>query len=62
MKIIKQGIEQTKAKRFECAKCGCIFEANKDEYRFTDVIGQLHDNLPAYYCRCPNCRTDSYAD
>lgn len=54
MKIIKQG--KTKevveailrhTKRFKCNTCGCIFEANDDEYEYhmyTDVT-----------CKCPNC-------
>jgi Zn finger protein HypA/HybF involved in hydrogenase expression len=57
MKIIKQGKtkEELKAifnetKRFECRTCGCVFEANKDEYEYEDDY-----IYSAHYCKCPNC-------
>lgn len=57
MKVIKQGKtkEELKAKlkatkRFECKTCGCVFEADEDEYEFEeDYI------YSSYYCKCPNC-------
>ena len=35
MKIIKEGDlnKLKKIKRFECKECGCIFEADKNEYK-----------------------------
>ena len=35
MRIIKEGDlkKLKKIKCFECKKCGCIFEAEKDEYK-----------------------------
>jgi rubredoxin len=57
MKVIKQGKtkEELKAilnatKRFECKTCGCIFEADKGEYKSEDVQRYTY-----YYCECPNC-------
>lgn len=57
MKIIKNGsMEQTlKTKRFECENCGCIFEADINEYR----IGMQY-NSEFYYCRCPFCKRNAY--
>lgn len=62
MKIIKEGKTKEElekilknTKRFECRTCGCIFEANNDEY-------ELQDNLAysIYYCKCPNCERIAY--
>lgn len=52
MTIIKEG-DPYRCKalmRFECDICGCIFDANKDEYK-TDT--QYNDIF--YYCKCPCC-------
>lgn len=57
MKIIKQGKskEELKAilnrtKRFECMTCGCIFEADEDEYNKEECFYSYH-----FHCKCPNC-------
>jgi hypothetical protein len=58
MKIIKEGKPKeelksilNKTRRFECGTCGCIFEADEDEYQYEeDYI------YSAYYCKCPNCK------
>lgn len=62
MNIIKQGKskEELKAilnetKLFECKTCGCVFEADKDEYE--------EDQWPytvEYYCKCPNCQQNAF--
>ena len=54
MKILKPGdvskLDDTR--RFECNKCGCVFEATKAEYR-----GQsLSDDEWIYACECPVCK------
>lgn len=54
MKIIKEG-DMRKLKRtrqFECDKCGCIFEADDNEY-VTDY--------PYYSVNCPFCNNRVYA-
>ncbi len=58
MKIIKQGLPKEEVERiakatkqFTCKRCGCIFEADKDEYS----IRQCGYNETEYYCICPNC-------
>ena len=58
MKIIKQGLPKEEVERiakatkqFTCERCGCIFEADKDEYS----IRQCGYNETEYYCICPNC-------
>ena len=58
MKIIKKGnralaerkIKQTK--RFECETCGCIFEADKHEYKASDYDTK-------YYAECPCCGSNA---
>lgn len=64
MKIIKQGKteEELKAilnetKRFECGTCGCVFEADKDEYNHTLSCRNEDVN---YFCKCPNCKKNAH--
>ncbi len=56
MKIIKAGNinKVNKTRQFTCPECGCIFEADKDEYVFSmDVYGQPD----GYYVTCPYCNS-----
>lgn len=66
MKIIVFGDPLKRFKlrrRFECSNCGCIFEANVDEYDqeelewvFTKEDGTREFvTIPKVSCRCPNC-------
>lgn len=56
MKIIKEGnINATK--RFECKRCGCIWEADKGEYEYTPLMAIQHDNLKPYWMKCPICKS-----
>lgn len=52
MTIIREGDMRKikKVLRFECRNCGCIFEAEKGEYR----VGTQY-NEEYYYCECPFC-------
>jgi Zn finger protein HypA/HybF involved in hydrogenase expression len=57
MKIIKQGLSKEElvklnnvTKKFECRCCGCIFEADKSEYKSEEDYIYTH-----YYSYCPNC-------
>lgn len=54
MEIIKKGnINAIKGSiPFECERCGCIFKADKDEYK---TMFDYSDNL-IYLCHCPTCR------
>lgn len=56
MKIIKNGNKNllSVTKRFKCEKCGCIFEANKNEYK---AGTQYNDTY--YHCKCPQCDNDT---
>ena len=63
MKIIKQGKPKEEVdrlinatKRFECKRCDCIFEADKDEYKSCE----FEYNRINYYCICPNCGIQAY--
>lgn len=55
MKIISHGKPISITRRFVCNKCGCIFEANENEYTYIMCMNQ--DN---YYCKCPDCGTVVY--
>lgn len=54
MNIIKEGIDTVEllrrellgTKTFECKICGCVFEADKDEYKCVRTVCT---------CVCPNC-------
>lgn len=62
MFIIKDGdreIAEKKKKqtrRFECRMCGCVFEADKGEYRGEDGF----DFRYYYYAKCPCCENKAY--
>lgn len=53
MKIIKAGNKNRllQIKRFQCQRCGCIFEATKDEYYSDQQYNDIY-----YFCQCPCCR------
>ena len=55
MKIIKKGIKKGITKRFICADCCCIWEAEKGEYNVTSHLGIMYDGLKAYNMNCPCC-------
>ena len=48
MKILIPGVEKEKLTRtFQCEKCGCIFEANLNEYykvNYTDIVSNCPYN------------------
>lgn len=53
MKIIQNGNQKlvfSATKRFRCGSCGCVFEAEKDEYT---AGGQYSETF--YQCKCPEC-------
>lgn len=56
MKIIKEGGFDTfrRIKRFECTRCGCIFEADETEYRSGSYYNETY-----YYCECPFCKRNT---
>lgn len=58
MKIIKEGDYHKiwQAKRFECNRCGCIFEAKSNEY-----IIDYQYNTPYYRAHCPFCDNMVYS-
>lgn len=58
MKIIKGGLsyEEIEKKRkgircFKCDFCGCVFEAEQDEYK----CNQYYNSKLSYTCLCPKC-------
>lgn len=56
MNVIKGGDKELaerkikKTKRFECEICGCIFEADKGEYKSSNCQWDFY-----YYAKCPCC-------
>lgn len=54
MKILKVGDLRRLDKpiRFECKACGCIFEADRSEYRHEF---SQRENVGWYECECPTC-------
>ena len=59
MKIIKDGNIDRETKRFTCKKCGCVFEADKDEYRLVTSTAHQYDGIEAV-CDCPCCDANVY--
>ena len=55
MKIIKEGdlLRLYKTKRFECERCGCVFDASAAEYK---VVFARNDTYRC--CICPTCRME----
>ncbi len=60
MTVLKEGdcdrakmlVLQTR--RFECGHCGCVFEADKGEYKFVTQ----YNNVDCF-CKCPCCGEDA---
>ena len=55
IKIIKPGKIPDTTKRFECSRCGCIFEADKGDYADRDIWTH-----PEYFAGCPSYGTLCY--
>ena len=54
MKIIEHGKKPDTTKRFTCGHCGCIFEADDNEYT---VLVNEQLKIHIFECHCPACRT-----
>lgn len=56
IKILKKGdlIIPQNIKRFSCADCGCVFEADSSEYTLANQLEAMHDGIIAK-CECPTC-------
>lgn len=57
MKIIKDGKIPSTVKRFKCTRCGCVFEADKGEYK-----SEIYFEGKIFYCKCPCCKEDTIHD
>ena len=59
MRIIKPGdpsrLKETR--RFTCQRCGCVFEADKEEYNSGMQYNEIY-----YKSQCPTCGTTVYLD
>ena len=56
MKIIKHGRSTNRDRRFYCQSCGCIFDAEYDEYSYE--IDCRNETI--YSSICPECGMTSY--
>lgn len=56
MKIVKHGRSANRDRRFFCQSCGCIFDAEYDEYSYE--IDCRNETI--YSSICPECGTTSY--
>ena len=64
MKIIRQGEyhgPETMPHRFECVRCGCVWEAEPGEYHINQLFCDDHRFTQDFACRCPTCDTITYA-
>lgn len=61
MKILVEGNINRKLdpQQFACKKCGCVFEATNEEYKYSDSWTSAHDNAYAQ-CYCPCCKAMVY--
>lgn len=55
MQILKEGNISNSAKIFKCEKCGCVFEADKDEREITNCWITPPEPEPIFYYICPTC-------
>ena len=62
MTIVKNGKIPSTIICFECEYCGCLFEADKGEYKYSSQMEVMHDGLGAYKCECPCCKNMVYAE
>ena len=65
MRVIREGIAEMRyapERRpdklgFSCDRCGCVFEAERDETRPVSLYGNYGRIVgTAYTCCCPNCK------
>ncbi len=50
IQVLKEGDLKSPIIRFECLRCNCVFEADKDDYKLILTSGDL-----AYITDCPYC-------
>ena len=60
MKIITKGDVRKARKviRFECKRCGCVFEADSTEFDKEFIAS----NEWYYHCKCPTCKKGVRSD
>ena len=60
MNIIFKGHIYKKTIVFACKKCGCVFEATKDEYELITNQMEYIETKKSYKCKCPTCAEWAY--
>ena len=60
VEILREGSEYTYNKmiRFECEQCGCLFDANKNEYKYCGNQIEGDD----WKMTCPYCKNTVYSN
>lgn len=65
MKILVEGRKKVKlVRRFECTACGCIFLADRHEYRTLEGVTLMNNGAfkpKSFVCVCPNCNSLVYS-
>ena len=59
MKIIKHGTQKNNTRKFVCNSCGCVFEAENNEYE-VDFSQTCEEFITTYYTFCPECRCEVF--
>lgn len=57
-RVLKEGKITKNVRKFKCPDCGCVFEADEDDYTMTM-------NLRNDFClesECPTCHRNVYID
>lgn len=57
MKIIKHGNVKNPTHRFECKKCGCIFEITHDEFKLNTYYTSYNCSGKEFIYYCPDCKS-----
>lgn len=60
MNILFEGHIDKKPIVFACKKCGCVFEANNDEYEGITNQMEYMETKKSYKCKCPTCDEWTY--
>ena len=62
MKIIEQGKKIDLSIRFICDVCGCVFEAERNEYEYNQREDEFISTCPNCHCGTSHTKNDSFDD
>lgn len=58
VKIVRHGKTKLMDRRFNCVKCGCIWDAEALKLEYTHI--KTADDSDYFTAKCPECQTISY--